>query len=98
LQVGPVAPLAPHRQSRSGTRARPATARRDQSVLDHARARSCLMQAFAGIRVLDLTHVLAGPYASYQLALLGADVIKIESPHRPDMVRVVGARHVENHK
>jgi crotonobetainyl-CoA:carnitine CoA-transferase CaiB-like acyl-CoA transferase len=49
------------------------------------------MRPFEGIRVIDVTHVLAGPFAAYQLGLMGADVIKVEHPREPDQSRDNGS-------
>ncbi len=46
----------------------------------------------AGVRVLDLSHVLAGPYATYHLSRLGAEVIKGEKPPAGDAMRDLGTR------
>ncbi|MFI5795676.1 CoA transferase [Streptomyces sp. NPDC051677] len=63
----------------------------ERGRLDEARARAFtpldgppLLPA-AGLRVLDLTRVLAGPVATRTLALLGADVLRLDAPHLPEL-------------
>ena len=54
------------------------------------------MRPYEGIKIIDITHVLAGPFAAYQLALLGADVIKVEHPIDYDQSRDSGGDRALN--
>jgi len=57
-----------------------------------------MTRPFEGIRIIDITHVLAGPFAAYQLAVLGADVIKVEHPEEPDQSREGGTDRALNRR
>lgn len=46
-----------------------------------------------GVRVIDLTTILAGPFASYQLSLMGADVVKVEQRVTGDIARELGSEN-----
>lgn len=52
--------------------------------------------ALGGIRIVDFSHIAAGPYGTLQLAYFGADVIKVESRQKPDGWRIRdGNSHIE---
>lgn len=50
-------------------------------------AQNALTGPLAGLKVIDLTQVLSGPFATMWLATMGAEVIKIENPKSPDVTR-----------
>ena len=47
----------------------------------------------AGLKILDFTVLLPGPFATYVLSDLGADVLRVEAPQRPDMMRAKPLTH-----
>src|SRR6266849_8392856 len=57
-----------------------------------------MTRPFEGIRVIDVTQVLAGPVAAYQLGVVGADVIKVEHPDEPDQSRGAGTDKALNRR
>src|ERR1019366_425061 len=59
--------------------------------------RNSMQRPFEGIRIIDITHVLAGPFAAYELGLMGAGVIKVGDPDEPGESRDCGSDNDLNH-
>ena len=57
-----------------------------------------MSQALAGIKVVDLSRILAGPWASQMLADMGAEVIKVERPKKGDDTRHWGPPFIKSAK
>src|SRR6266508_4575213 len=81
---------ATEQRRREDTASRPAHASGASPISTAAPASGASQKPLRGIRVLDLTNVLAGPYCSYQLMLFGAEVVKIELPGSGDLARHLG--------
>ena len=49
----------------------------------------CMSYPLKNLKILDFTYLLPGPYGTMMLADLGADIIKVENPNNPDMLRML---------
>ena len=56
-----------------------------------------MTQPLKSLKVLDFSTLLPGPYATLMMADLGADVLRVESPTRPDLVRALPPNDVSGH-
>jgi crotonobetainyl-CoA:carnitine CoA-transferase CaiB-like acyl-CoA transferase len=88
FRLGPTRLRRPERAPRLGEHSIDAAQRREPGARDPTATSPAL--PFQGVRVLDMTAYWAGPLVGHMLALLGAEVIHLESATRPDGARLIG--------